>query len=207
MSEFANNKCNDNFTKDNHPTTDHTQNQTKQPTCDEKRVASTPAVSINIKSPPKAPARRGRGGRRRMSRKSPQMPASSTPKQTHHPLSHQGQAFQTQFFSTNFQQMSSVNLTSDLPSDFTDALIKMEQNESQAQQFLAQGFQMPVPQGTDPSMYTQGSYMAANEVPIMQCPTAAGEVIVSTTEPGADVGGKYTSTNNKINLINCCTSK
>lgn len=193
MSEYANSKSNDNFTKDSRPLTEHAQNQSQQPSCDEKRVASTPAVSINIKSPPKAPARRGRGGRRRMSRKSPQMPAGSSPKQAQHPLSHQAQAFQTQFFSTNFQQMSSVNLASDLPSDFTDALIKMEQNESQAQQFLAQGFQMSVPHGTDSSMYTQEAFMAANEGPIMQCPTAAGEVIVSTTEPGADVGGKCKS--------------
>lgn len=193
VSEFANaNNNNESANKDGNAVGEL--NQTQQNSLDGNATVSTPALPVTVKSPPKAPTRRGRGGRRRMGRKSP---VSSSPR--HAMLGHPHQPPPSQYFSTSFQLYPPLPMSNELSTDYTQASIKMEHGhcESDNHNYISQGYHhFPIPMSqvpvTDPSLYTQDQFIMSSDVPMpmLQVPTPVSEVTISTTEPGAEAGGK-----------------
>lgn len=135
---------------------------------------STSAIPTGMKSPPKAPLRRGRGGRRRMSRQSP----------FRHP--------NLPFFPVNFQPLTSVvALPPNLPNDLSQ-LIKLEQTDETGQHYVTQGF--PMPQVGDQSIYG----MTVN-MPALQVPAPVNEVTINTSDLRDDSGGEL-----QLSLYSVC---
>lgn len=227
MSEFAN-KGESNGSKDAGKTSSE-QHQTKQLTAEDTRLTSPPLLPSKEKTPPRAPARRGRGGRRRLSRQSPPMPSTSSGpsrraqrrQQPQHPLTMPPPP--PPIFANCFQTFAPFGMAHhhDLSTEFTPTFIKMEPGDGQVPQYFTQvPIQLPhsmtqvaqLAHMPDSGMFThRDGFTVPLEMSSMQMeadihvPMPFNEVTVSSTDLGSDGDGRLHTSNNQ--LINASNSR